>query len=925
MNLLRPLSICLLLAFSRQQAKAILDTNENGLSDIWEKIYNDGDLLPETLDQLADPDGDGWTNEQEALAGTNPFDANSPFGHIATDILHSPATFSGVDGNGDPILLTPEAVTITWPTLTGKLYTLQFSPNLQAGTWINVQEPILGDGTPISIVAVLTQPNGSTPDSLFWHVKISDVDPDLDNATNYEEFILGTNSGIADTDGDGADDGIEGVGGTNGADAEVGGSPIINGRESRWIHARVREEIFTSNYISGFYHIYDPGSNKGADWVTSKDEYQSIVNSDDFAALSTAAAGFPLPEEWAKEFKGLWWTNIRKSVSGTPDLDEYAAGRLEHRLRINKKSLDVPYEFPLQVLELHWQRNAAAESPWVPEQGAVNTSILNKAVVPPGDNVSDPITYSAIPALAENRAITRTAVRFEEVEPESGFDDGVRFLQAQRFDLPWLAVADSQDANTPPHAQVKMHFSPTEQPLHLEVHISGGGNTATVAPDVTSGTSPMTLSIQGSTNFAEGQKSYEGTLRVEGIDVLNLVFYKREVVTLAVHTIVLTNDDIDEKCYYVDQTTSQPNQKVIGVGEGKADTVCIRKTDGVQHTTTIQGDDYVHLTDGSIRTGKDGICQTTAAAPDEQVIPVGKGLPNYSIVGPGPNNILNTTPNGLIANVPTSGGGVAFPQDDEVSGTSITTGPDGIRQTPLTQARISPLNVPSQTEMEEFLNRVFGRQANIWFQITQYDQADAAFDVASTQGRDAQFPALAVPNRKFDFYSNDKDENGNIFISKEEQIVQAAAKDANATFNLYYIPARLCHRLIFQNQVSVQTPEGYARSDLRTPYISALDPVNPTHSSSGKVLLGTAAHEISHSALFGLQGDAANLGLSHPWTLNHANNKVERYFPDKSYSLIDRDSDKLRLIWFSQPELTSASRFPSKLIKIEADKLHKDQ
>ncbi len=187
---------------------AILDTNENGLSDIWEKAYNDGDLLPETLDLLSDPDGDGWSNQQEAIAGTNPFDANSPLGHVATDILHSPATFSGVDGNGDPILLTPEAVTITWPTLAGKLYTLQFSPNLQAGTWINVQEPIFGDGTPVSIVAVLTQPNGSTPDSLFWHVKISDADTDGDGLVNAEEAALNSNPLVDDRNLDADEDGL---------------------------------------------------------------------------------------------------------------------------------------------------------------------------------------------------------------------------------------------------------------------------------------------------------------------------------------------------------------------------------------------------------------------------------------------------------------------------------------------------------------------------------------------------------------------------------------------------------------------------------------------------------------------------------------------------------------------------------------------
>ncbi len=910
------LSGFLILVSGVSTTHAIIDTNNNGLSDLWEKTYNNGDLLPQSLDPDADPDGDGWTNAQEAIAGTDPFDANAPLGQVCPDILYTSATYSGVDANGDPILITPEAVTITWPTLAGKLYTLQFSANLQAGSWINVQQPVLGDGTPISIVTVLTQPDGSVPPALFWHVRISDVDPDFDDANSYEEFKLGTDSGIADTDGDGTNDGREAIEGTDGANSDVGGSPLIDGRESRWIHTKFVDEPGGGSGVQTMLHTPEPSSSKGAEWLVAKDEFQSIINSSDYALLSAAAAAFPLPEEWESSYKGLWWTNVLKSASGVSNKQEYSAGRMEHRLRINKKSLDVPYEFPMQVLELHWQRDAAASAPWVREQGATNVSILNKAVVPVGDTVSQVLTYPAIPALPVNRAITRTAIHFEEIEPESGFDDKVRFLQAQRFDLPWLAVANSQQDATLPNAQVKMHFSPTDQPLHLEIQVPQG-KTATVTPNTTSGSSPLTLSIQGSNSFAGNETSYEGTLRVEGVDVLNLVFYKRRVVTLAVHAITLTNDDQNEKCWYRDKNTGIEHQKIIEVGQGKADAICVQQTTGVLHTTE-QGDDYIDL-NGKIRTGKDGICQTKAVGTDQQVIPVGEGQPNATIIIPGPNNELNSAANGLISNIQTNGG-VAFQQDDVVSGNTITTGPDGIRQTPLPQARVAPVNVPTQAEMQEFLDHVFGRQANIWFQITHYNQADAAFDVASTQGNDANYPALAKPNRIFDFYSFDFDSNGNSYVSREEQIVHAASKDANSTFNLYFIPAKLNRRLTVAGQPRFQSPEGWARCDLRTPYISAFDAINPSDSTSTPILLGAAAHEIAHSKFFDVANDRIKHGLGHPWDLYE---KLERSQPDDNFSMIDKDIDSLRLMWFSYPlKLSGGNRFPAKLIKNEADKIH---
>jgi hypothetical protein len=46
-------------------------TNQNGVSDLWEKKYNHSDLYP-SFNPTADPDDDGWTNAQEATPGTDP-------------------------------------------------------------------------------------------------------------------------------------------------------------------------------------------------------------------------------------------------------------------------------------------------------------------------------------------------------------------------------------------------------------------------------------------------------------------------------------------------------------------------------------------------------------------------------------------------------------------------------------------------------------------------------------------------------------------------------------------------------------------------------------------------------------------------------------------------------------------------------------
>ena len=187
-------------------APAVLDLNNNGVSDIWEKTYNNGSLLP-TFDPAADPDGDDWTNEVEAIAGTNPFDANPPTGYLRPLITPIRAVY--ITGtSGAPQIDTPEAETITWPTTAGKLYSVQASPDLTPQSWLTL-DTFIGNGASVSTSIQLTQPDGSIPEKLFWRVSINDTDSDGDTLTDAEEHILGTDSNNIDTDGDGLTDAQE--------------------------------------------------------------------------------------------------------------------------------------------------------------------------------------------------------------------------------------------------------------------------------------------------------------------------------------------------------------------------------------------------------------------------------------------------------------------------------------------------------------------------------------------------------------------------------------------------------------------------------------------------------------------------------------------------------------------------------------------
>jgi uncharacterized protein (DUF1800 family) len=149
-------------------SKAI-DLNGNGLSDIWELAFQAQGLNPQD-----DTDGDGMTNLQESLAGTNPFSATSRFAVTRVE----PAT---------------GGITLHWPSAAGKVYHIYASGNLK--NWNPTGNDIAGTGGELQS----TQTPNNNPK--FYRVQVSDVDTDGDGLSDWEEIQLGWNPNNPSTDG----------------------------------------------------------------------------------------------------------------------------------------------------------------------------------------------------------------------------------------------------------------------------------------------------------------------------------------------------------------------------------------------------------------------------------------------------------------------------------------------------------------------------------------------------------------------------------------------------------------------------------------------------------------------------------------------------------------------------------------------------
>ena len=140
----------------------MVDMNGNGISDVWERVYNANGINPN-----ADADGDGFSNLQEALAGTNPFNSNS-YPRIPI-MFCSPSNFS-----------------VTLPSALGKQYQLQSVTMPGKTNWFVETNLVARSGTNVT----LTVPTGAA--MKFYRVAISDVNSDGSGLMNdWEKYQLG--------------------------------------------------------------------------------------------------------------------------------------------------------------------------------------------------------------------------------------------------------------------------------------------------------------------------------------------------------------------------------------------------------------------------------------------------------------------------------------------------------------------------------------------------------------------------------------------------------------------------------------------------------------------------------------------------------------------------------------------------------------
>lgn len=137
-----------------------VDRNNNSACDVWEQIYNASEIVSSEELRNSDADSDGFTNIEEALSGTDPFDASSRFR------VHLGQTEQG-------------KMKLEIDAERGKAYQVMSSSDLDE--WTAEGEPMEALNDAVEFIENLET------DKKFYKVLPTDIDSDNDSISDWAE------------------------------------------------------------------------------------------------------------------------------------------------------------------------------------------------------------------------------------------------------------------------------------------------------------------------------------------------------------------------------------------------------------------------------------------------------------------------------------------------------------------------------------------------------------------------------------------------------------------------------------------------------------------------------------------------------------------------------------------------------------------
>ena len=141
------------------------DKDGDGIDDaLWERLERQwevyGDPSETTFDPRADHDGDGVSTIDEALAGTNPFEADDTL-RIRTFALDAEKRRGAANG----------LTSLSFPVVVGRAYAVQTADS-PTGTWSNVSFFLApGDAAPVNVLSISSKATAAVgePVTVYLH------------------------------------------------------------------------------------------------------------------------------------------------------------------------------------------------------------------------------------------------------------------------------------------------------------------------------------------------------------------------------------------------------------------------------------------------------------------------------------------------------------------------------------------------------------------------------------------------------------------------------------------------------------------------------------------------------------------------------------------------------------------------------------